>query len=61
MFLGTVPAAASSDDLAAARMTAGLAENWATGMSSVLPLASLNIGGVATSNAVLSDRSQHEP
>lgn len=60
MCLGTAPAAASSDDLAS-RMTAGLAENWATGMRSVLPLASLNVGGVAISNLVLSDRSRHEP
>jgi len=59
MFLGTAPAIASSDDLAA-RMTTGRAENWATGMRSVLPLASLNIGDVATSNVALFDRSQHE-
>jgi hypothetical protein len=54
MCLETTPAAASSDDLAV-RMTAGLAENWAAGVKSVLLLASLNIGGVAISNMALLD------
>jgi len=57
---GTAQAAASSGDLAV-RMTRGLADNWATGMRRVLPLASLNIGGVAISSVVLSDRSQYQP
>jgi hypothetical protein len=60
MCLGTAPTAAFSDDLAA-RLTAGLAENWTTGMRDVLLLANLNIGGVAISNVTLSDRSRHEP
>lgn len=60
MRLWTAPAAASSADVAA-RLTTGLAENWATGMSNLLLLASLRIGGVAVSNAALSDRSLHEP
>jgi hypothetical protein len=60
MCLGTAPAAASLDDVAA-RLTAGLAESWATGMNNVLLLANLGIGGVAICNVTLSDRSQHEP
>jgi hypothetical protein len=59
MCLGTATAAASSDDVAA-KLTAGLAENWATGMSNVLLLASLKVGGIAISNAVLSNRSRQE-
>lgn len=60
MRLGTATAAASLDDLAA-RTTSRLAENGATGMSNVLVLANLEIGGVAINNVALSDRSQHEP
>jgi hypothetical protein len=41
-------------------MTTGLAENWATGIRNVPPLASLKIGGVAVGNVALSDRTQHE-
>jgi hypothetical protein len=58
--MGTAPEAASSDDLVA-RMAAGLAENWATGVSIVLLLASLKVGGVAISKVALSDRSQQGP
>lgn len=53
MYLGTAAAAAPSDDVAA-RLTAELAGNSATGMSNVL-LASLRIGGVAISNVAMSD------
>ena len=60
MCLGTAPTAASSDDLAA-RLTAGLAENWATGVNNVLLLASLSSGGVAITKVALSDRSQQDP
>jgi len=60
MCLGTAPAAASSDDLVA-RMIPGLAENWATGMSIVLLLAILKVGGVAITKVALSDRSQQDP
>lgn len=59
MFLGTAPAAAPSDDLVT-RTTAGLAKNGATDTKNLL-LVGANIGGVAATNVVLPDRSQHEP
>ena len=59
MCLGTAPAATSWGD-PAARMTAWLAENGATGMRNVR-LASLDVGGVTANNVALSDSSQHVP